>query len=116
MDPKVQTQYDYAWKWFDLHAKQRITMFNYFLVVTGILANAYVNVLNEGSALLAAGIGALGCLTSVVFIFFDRRNRTLVHLAEEVLRHIEKRELFKCEKLDEAVQDARPPKVDTQLG
>lgn len=30
---------DYAWKWFDLHAKQRMTLFNYFLIIAGILAN-----------------------------------------------------------------------------
>src|SRR3954462_11298895 len=31
---------DYAWKWFDLHAKQRMTLFNYFLIIAGIFANA----------------------------------------------------------------------------
>lgn len=30
---------DYAFKWFDLHAKQRMTLFNYFLIIAGILAN-----------------------------------------------------------------------------
>ena len=25
-------QFEYAWRWFDLHAKQRVSMFNFFLL------------------------------------------------------------------------------------
>jgi len=34
---------DYAWKWFEYHAKQRISMFNYFLIVSGILVPFPIN-------------------------------------------------------------------------
>jgi hypothetical protein len=39
---------DYAWKWFDLHAKQRMTLFNYFLIIAGIFANAILLSFKDG--------------------------------------------------------------------
>jgi hypothetical protein len=33
----VKLQFDYAWKWFSFHADQRVKMFNFMLVVFGIL-------------------------------------------------------------------------------
>ena len=38
---------DLAWKWFDFHAKQRTTIFNFFLIITGIILNAYVLAIKE---------------------------------------------------------------------
>lgn len=38
----LRLRLDYAWNWFDLHAKQRMTLFYYFLIIAGILANALV--------------------------------------------------------------------------
>ena len=53
-EPKVEIdrellhlKLDYAWRWFALHTKQRVTMFNCFLVASGILANAYGLLLRE---------------------------------------------------------------------
>ena len=37
-----EVRFQYAWNWFEFHAKQRTTMFNYFLVSVGIFANAAV--------------------------------------------------------------------------
>src|SRR4051812_49073283 len=48
---------DYAWKWFDLHAKQRMTLFNYFLIVAGILANGILLTLKDpGNPASPAGV------------------------------------------------------------
>ena len=60
-------------------------MFNYFLVASGILANAYGLLLREElweAAIVTAGIG---CMADVVSWGLDVRNRQLVKLSEEVL-------------------------------
>ena len=85
---------DYAWRWFSLHAKQRVTMFNYFLVASGILANVYGVLLREQlywQAFAVATIGSFACLVSVGL---DKRNHRLVKLGEDVLREIEQIHLF----------------------
>jgi hypothetical protein len=35
-----KTQFDYAWKWFDFHAKQRTSMFNFYIIVVGATLGA----------------------------------------------------------------------------
>jgi len=99
---------DYAWKWFDYHAKQRVSMFNFFLIASGLLATAYVNTLCKGEELLgvAIAISILGTVIALVFVFLDCRNARLVYLAEDVLRRLEREQLFRGfrglnEKLDE---------------
>ena len=93
----LRLKFDYAWRWFSLHAKQRVTMFNYFLVASGILANAYGVLLREelyGPGLAVAIIGFFACL---VLIGLDTRNDRLVKLGEDVLRTIEEAHLFQPE-------------------
>jgi hypothetical protein len=96
----TKTQFDYAWKWFDHHAKQRISMFNYFIVIVGIIASA-IGVLykdakscpecfENGSFMLSIA----GMAMAVIFIFLDLRNRQLVGYAKETLTGLEERELF----------------------
>lgn len=88
-------RFDYAWRWFDFHAKQRTTMFNFFLIVTGIVANGIFALLKDpvqqGPATIASFSGAL---ITIGFIFLEFRNRALVKYAEDVLFHIEKSQIF----------------------
>ena len=103
-EPKVEInrellhlRLDYAWRWFALHAKQRVTMFNYFLVASGILANAYGLLLSQellGAAIVAASIG---CVVGLASWGLDVRNRQLVKLGEEVLADLERKYLFPAE-------------------
>ena len=72
-------------------------MFSYFLVASGILANAYGLLLREelwGAAIVAASIG---CMVGLVSWGLDLRNRQLVKLGEEVLTDIERVYLFPTE-------------------
>jgi hypothetical protein len=91
---KTSDLLDYTWKWFEYHAKQRVSMFNYFLVASGILANAYVHVFCSSCFRLAAVLALAGALIAGAFIFLDRRNAQLVYLAEDVLRKLEITVLF----------------------
>jgi hypothetical protein len=90
----LKLQLDYAWKWFSYHAAQRVSMFNYFLIVTGILANAYISALKEGFPWIASAIGVMGCFISFAFFKLDYRNRCLVKMGEDVLEVLEHYHLF----------------------
>ena len=92
---------DYAWRWFALHTKQRMTMFNYFLVASGILANAYGLLLREELWEAAIVAASIGCMVGLVSLGFDVRNRQLVKLGEEMLTDLEEEYLFPVGHLSE---------------
>jgi hypothetical protein len=88
-------QFDYAWKWFAYHADQRVKMFNYMLVVVGILANAVVGALEKKyPAGISMGLCGVGALLTLIFAKFDRRNRDLVWIGEDVLVELERKNIF----------------------
>ena len=66
-DPEVKSdrelldlKLDCAWRWFSLHTKQRVTMFSFFLVASGILANAYGLLLREELWVPATAAASIG--------------------------------------------------------
>jgi hypothetical protein len=94
-DDLAQARLNYVWDWWKFHAKQRTDMFNYFLIITGILANAYVTLLkdtNDHTAVMI-GLGFLGVITSVGFCLLDVRNRRQLERATEILKRIESDQL-----------------------
>ncbi len=91
----MEIRFDYAWKYFDFHAKQRTTMFNFFILFSGVLANAYVLLFNNNYYFLSIFVAFLGVSIAIIFIFIDRRNEELVHIAEDVLLCLEREVLFK---------------------
>ena len=90
----TRLQHDHAWKWFELHAKQRMQMFNYFLIITGILANALVAAHKEGFRYVTIAIGVLGLFACAGFAVFDKRNRQMAAEGEDVLEKLEKDFIF----------------------
>jgi hypothetical protein len=90
-----QERLDYAWKWFDYHARQRVSMFNFFLIASGLLATAYVSALSEDNEVLAAVLSFIGAMIAFGFVVLDCRNATLVYLGEDVLPRLERDYLFK---------------------
>jgi hypothetical protein len=84
-------RFDYAWKWFDYHARQRIQMFNFFLVGMGLVFKMFTDSQAEREKLI---IAISGGFLSLVFLFLDKRNEALVHYAEDILLKLEQEELF----------------------
>jgi len=91
-----QIRFNYAWNWFDFHARQRTTMFNFFVVATGIFFAAYASLVkvridHSGSLPCAATtiLLFLGASVSLLFFLLDFRNAALVDLAEELLERME---------------------------
>jgi hypothetical protein len=76
---------DYGYKWFEYHAQQRITTFNFYLTVYSGMAAAYSFLLkediHEGSIL----VSLLMLLMSILFWQLDVRNRQLIEIGEDVV-------------------------------
>jgi hypothetical protein len=90
----LDVRFEYAWRWFAFHARQRVSMFNFFLIGVGILANAYVLLMIQNIRGVAGSLAIIATLMCAVFVLLDRRNHQLVHLGEEILRQLEKNALF----------------------
>jgi hypothetical protein len=87
-------RFDYAWKWFDFQAKQRMQLFNFFLIITGILASAYISAYEKRLFSMSIAVGLIGTLQAFGFLAFDVRSRELTRYAEDVLERIEQNQLF----------------------
>lgn len=84
---------EYAWNWFSLHAKQRTSIFNYFVVMAGFLVNAFSTATIKERLPVACAIAVLGVFASGAFFCVDIRNTHLVDLGKARLEEIEK-EIF----------------------
>lgn len=91
----IELRLDYAWKYFESAARQRMLFLNYFLIAVGILASAYGLALKEGVYLVAIFVCFFGLIASIGFIFFDIRMLAFVNRALDILETLEREELFK---------------------
>jgi hypothetical protein len=89
-----EVQLDYAWKWFEYHAAQRISMFNYFLAGSAILVGSLATLLASNLYAEALGVAILGFLVCVIFLGLDSRNKDLVTLGERILIVLEETWVF----------------------
>ena len=92
--PNDKEQFEYAGKWFEYHADQRLKMFNYMWIAFGLLANAIVAAINSGIFPVAAALCFVAAILALVFGLFDRRNQTLTWAGEDVLADLEEKWLF----------------------
>lgn len=95
----LKLRYDFAWKHFDFHAKQRTTMFQYFVTIMPLIVGAYFYFFRDKPITFLAsalfGIGVLGFLLSLAFWMFDIRNRHLYGISERNLQLLEEYYLYK---------------------
>jgi hypothetical protein len=82
---------EHAWKYFELHAHQRIAVFNFFLVLSGALAAGIAATLQGSQRFSSLGValGVLLALVSFLFWKLDQRVAFLVKHAEVALTQIE---------------------------
>jgi hypothetical protein len=95
MDPRVNLQFDYAWKWFDFHAKQRTSLFNFYIIVIGASLGAFAALTKvpvDKSVLNLVCYFGIG--TSIIFLLLDFRNHRLVRYGELNLVYLEKTQIF----------------------
>jgi hypothetical protein len=90
----LKIRFGFAWNWFELHAKQRMSLFNFFLLITGILVNAYVIAVIQKIGVLPLVICIVGFIQSIGFIIFDVRSRKLTKYGEDVMEKLEREYLY----------------------
>jgi hypothetical protein len=94
----IKDQLDFAWKWFVYHADQRMKMFNFMLVVFGVLSTAIVTAIsNKISPFVEIVLCFMSSVLAVAFYLLDRRNYKLVELGRDALVILERNYLFKVD-------------------
>ena len=80
---------DYAWKWFQYHASQRLLAFNFLLVLMGALSVAYYKACELGRNGQAAIVALFGVIVALAFFILEIRNEQLVNVGRKALLRIE---------------------------
>lgn len=85
IEPPAGRALDYGFRWFEYHAKQRITTFNFYLIIYSGLAAAFAFLLKERIAAGSILVSLLMLLMSILFWQLDIRNRQLIEIGEEIV-------------------------------
>lgn len=83
---------DHSWKWFELHAKQRLQFVNNYILAAALLAAAITQALTAREPLYAASavVSGAGVVITGLFFFVERRVRGLIHEGEVALSPLQK--------------------------
>lgn len=101
MDSKIE----YVFRYFELHASQRMSTFNFFVVLSGLLISALVKTFENdfNYPQIGYGISLALIIVSLIFWKLDQRVRFLIKHSESELRKLEEDEkypsLFKDEEI-----------------
>lgn len=82
---------DHGWRWFSLHADQRMRAMNFFLVAAAFLTASYVRAIDSERHVIAAFVAVLGVVATGVFWTIESRTRQLVHVGEAAMQVVESR-------------------------
>jgi hypothetical protein len=89
---EVKEARSYAWNYFALHADQRMKLFNFFLVLSGLILGAFPAVRNMAPGLkVVALLPSFLVLSAFIFWRLDERTRRLVKNAEAALKFLDER-------------------------
>ena len=82
---------DYVWAYFELHARQRMSLFNFFLVLVAFVLAGLGHSIQEHGRFAPMGVllGILLVLVSFVFWKLDQRVSLFLKLAEDALADLE---------------------------
>lgn len=81
-----------AWDYFNTHAAQRLTIFNFYIALSSATATGFLASFKAGSNLEPARplLAALLCFFAFVFWKLDQRTKALIKNAENTLKHFER--------------------------
>lgn len=80
---------EYAWKYFSLHAEQRLKTFNFYLIFETVVIGSIAPFFKEKSFSSCLFLSLMVTLISIIFYLLDKRNKTLVKHGEEALKYVE---------------------------
>ena len=81
----------HTWEYFHIHASQRLTTFNFYIVISALLTSGLVATFRNEVKFHEIGIflGLMLPFISFVFCKLDMRNRQLIQNAEAALKYLE---------------------------
>ena len=84
--------FEHAWKYFEIHTQQRMTVFNFYIAIIGLLsAGSGVSLQQGGSYVYFASVmGMFIIFISFIFFKLDERVSSLIKNSEIVLEELEK--------------------------
>jgi len=83
---------EHAWRYFELHAAQRMQAFNYFLVIAGLALSGIGGCLASASIRpVGMFIGATLAMTAAVFYLIDKRTSFLIKHSEGCIVKLEEK-------------------------
>jgi hypothetical protein len=102
VDPRAviefeKIRFELAWRHFDLHARQRTTMFHFFILLTPFLFGGCFILFKEREAvgsLPAIVAASAGALLASIFFLLDQRNKQLYRVSKAALGLLETQFLF----------------------
>lgn len=91
MTPEERNEaHSYAWDYFALHAEQRMKLFYFFLILSGLILNAIPAIRNlVGNVTISSFVPLLLVMAAIIFSQLDKRTRILVKNAEDALRYLD---------------------------
>jgi hypothetical protein len=89
-EKKREALRDQAWKYFSLHADQRLKAFNFYLILCTLIAGGLLALIKDARDLLVAiPVALLLPSLSLVFWKLDIRNRQLIDHSQNALMFFE---------------------------
>ena len=80
----------YAWQYFSLHADQRMRLFNFFLLLSGLLTGALSAVKQiTPETKLAVLLPLIQSFSAFIFWRLDERSRMLIKNAETAIKYLD---------------------------
>jgi len=91
MDDKLKTDMsEHAWRYFILHAEQRLKTFNFYLILCTVLFGGMATLIqNSIDTRVGIFVSILLSFFSFVFWKLDLRNKQLIKHGENALKHLE---------------------------
>jgi hypothetical protein len=79
-----------AWDFFQMQTSQRLTTFNFYIVISSLITTGLTATLKGNqNPIVVFGLGLALILLSGTFWKLDQRNRDLIHSAEDALKFFE---------------------------
>ena len=95
---------EFSWKWFEFYAKQRTTMFNFYVVIAAIFLNGIILSkihIDKISTETPIFLSIFAVIISIIFMLLDYRNRQLLDMGEALILYSEKKHIFGTDIVEE---------------
>ncbi|MBS4050752.1 MAG: hypothetical protein KGZ69_06075 [Methylomonas sp.] len=91
LDGFEATAFEYSWKYFQLHADQRLKALQFYVAISGVTIAGLATSFSGATYLTTLAVSVVGMVVTIVFFRIDRRTAQLIKVGENGLCAIETR-------------------------